>query len=251
MPDTPDSPDIAEWLVSEIFAGRFQPGAFIPRELDLCTRYGLGRTVVRKHLAVLADNGIIARISGHGSRVQPWHEWNILDPTVTQWIARYAGPNQELLREILTFRLSVEPFVAMTAAREANAHDLVAIEEAWQALSDHFKRSEGETDHHLHSEHDVAFHVAIYKATHNVVWSRLSHVLRPSITLLVQESNLSTRSPAESLEQHRCLMEAIRVRDPARAFQAAQTVLSATADALGLEMSEAAATPLTPGFTAG
>ncbi|RKR06780.1 GntR family transcriptional regulator [Kushneria sinocarnis] len=229
------TPHIAEMLIRDILAGHYQPGDFIPRELDLCQRFELSRNVVRRQLSMLVDGGIIERIAGHGSRVLNWQSWNILDPMVTDWIARFAAPNQAILQEILSFRLSVEPFVAMTAAQQATAHDLVAIEEAWNALSGDFHALSDDTPRHLPSDHDVAFHVAIYRATHNVVWSRLSHVLRPSIQLVVVESNTSTRNPGESLESHRRLMDSIRMRQPHQAFEAAREVLHGTAMALGLD----------------
>ncbi|BBI64400.1 hypothetical protein HSBAA_57060 [Vreelandella sulfidaeris] len=70
----------------------------------------------------------------------------------------------------------------------------------------------------LHSECDVAFHEAIFKATHNIVWAQLSHILRPSIFLLVSMSNENAVDPEESLERHRQLMESIRLRRPREAF---------------------------------
>ena len=54
-------------------------------------------------------------------------------------------------------------------------------------------------------DHDVAFHVAIFKATHNIVWKQLSHILKPSIHLLVETSNVSASDPEQSLERHQRL----------------------------------------------
>src|SRR5699024_1800379 len=133
---------------------------------------------------------IIERISGHGSCVREYSEWKILDPQVTDWLTRFAAPNQEIQREILKFRLSVEPYVAMAAAKQATAHDLVAIEEAFHGMGSNFrKKGCSEDERQIHSGHDAAFHVAIFRATHNIVWAQLSHILRPSIYLLISESN--------------------------------------------------------------
>nr|WP_221180069.1 FCD domain-containing protein [Salinisphaera japonica] len=220
-------------MASAILSGRYQPGDFIAKEMDICQTSGLSRTVVRRHLAQLVDVGMIERISGYGSRVCEVSEWHILDPVVTRWLSLYAAPNEEIQREILSFRLSVEPQVAMIAARHATARDLLAIEEAVDGMARHMQGSAASTGR-LHSESDVAFHVAIYRATHNIVWSQLSHILRPSIHLLVDESNSSAPDPAESLERHRLLMEAIRLRRPDDAFHAAEAVLQGTRRALGL-----------------
>ncbi|WP_106477616.1 FadR/GntR family transcriptional regulator [Phytohalomonas tamaricis] len=227
--------NVAEILIKDIFSGLYQPGDFIPKELEICERFSLSRSVVRRHLSQLVDGGIIERISGYGSKVREYSEWNILDPVVTEWMTRFAAPNQEIQREVLAFRLTVEPFVAMTAASKATAHDLVAIEEAFHGMGQNLRHSESSEERHIHTDFDVAFHVAIFKATHNIVWAQLSHVLRPSIHLLIAESNITATDPEQSLERHRTLMEAIRMRQPQKAFHAAQAVLEGTALALGLD----------------
>ncbi|GAB2795690.1 FadR/GntR family transcriptional regulator [Halomonas shantousis] len=235
---TPRRPSVAEALAETIFSGHYQPGDFVPKEIDLCEQFALNRSAVRSDLRQLVDAGIIERISGHGSKVRDYTEWNILDPQVTAWMTRYAAPNPKVQREILAFRLDVEPYVAMTAAKRATARDLVAIEEAFEGMGQYLNADSGEA-RRLHSDYDVAFHEAIFRATHNIVWAQLSHILRPSISLLVSISNVSeTDDPAESLERHRRLMESIRARQPRDAFRAAQSVLAGTAKALGLESPE-------------
>ncbi|GHB05779.1 transcriptional regulator [Modicisalibacter luteus] len=242
---TASRPSVAEALAEAIFSGHYQPGDFVPKELALCEQFAINRSAVRSDLRQLVDVGIIERISGHGSKVREHAEWNILDPLVTEWMTRYASPNPQLQREILAFRLDVEPYVAMTAAQRATAKDLVAIEEAFEGMGQHLRTPQTSDDPNakarLHSDFDVAFHVAIFKATHNIVWAQLSHILRPSIYLLVSMSNVSeSDDPAESLERHRCLMESIRARQPREAFLAAQHVLGGTARALGIEPGESA-----------
>lgn len=226
--------NLTDRLVSDIFSGRYQPGDFIPKEMEICADFGLSRTVVRRHLAQLVDGGIIERISGHGSRVREYSEWRILDPVVTEWMTRFAAPNEEIQREVLSFRLSVEPHVAHLAAQQATARDLVAIEEAFNGMAQGMPNGASDKPQRLHSDSDVAFHVAIFRATHNIVWAQLSHILRPSIHLLVYESNVVADDPEESLERHRKLMEAIRMRQPDNAFEAASAVLAGTSRALGL-----------------
>lgn len=233
--DKPARPRVVDYLAEAIFSGRYQPGDFVPKEIDLCEQFAINRSAVRSDLRQLVDVGIIARISGHGSKVRDYEDWNILDPSVTEWMARYAAPNPRIHREILAFRLDVEPYVAMTAAKRAKARDLVAIEEALEGMGRSLHRESTEAERRLHSDYDVAFHVAIFKATHNIVWAQLSHILRPSIHLLVEMSNDSTVDPEASFERHRQVMEAIRARQPREAFKAAQAVLQGTATALGIE----------------
>ncbi|NNC22749.1 FadR family transcriptional regulator [Salinisphaera sp. USBA-960] len=247
MTDSIDSepPNPTEALIRDIFAGNYQPGDFIPKEMAICERFGLSRTVVRRHLGELVDGNIIERISGYGSRVRAYADWNILDPTVTDWMTRFAAPNQEIQREILTFRLAAEPFVAMTAARHATAHDLVAMEQAFDGMGQNFRYSEVAEERRIHSDSDVAFHEAIFKATHNIVWAQLSHILRPSIYLVISESNVTTSQPQTSLDRHYEVMDAIRMRQPERAAEATRAVLQGTREALGFDHADA---PVTTGL---
>ncbi|BES69035.1 FadR/GntR family transcriptional regulator [Marinobacter nanhaiticus D15-8W] len=239
-PKAAQRPSVADFLAEAIFSGRYQPGDFVPKEIDLCEQLGINRPAVRSDLRQLVDVGIIERISGHGSKVRDYDNWHILDPLVTEWMTRYAAPNPKVLHEILAFRLDVEPYVAMVAARNAKARDLVAIEEAYEGMGQNMHNANTPEERRLHSDYDIAFHEAIFKATHNIVWAQLSHILRPSIYLLVSLSNVQANDPDDSLERHRQVMERIRARDPEGAFLAAQAVLEGTADALHIEMPETA-----------
>ncbi|GEN24643.1 GntR family transcriptional regulator [Halomonas cupida] len=234
-PTSRTRPDIADALAEAIFSGEHAPGEFLPREVDLCEAFEVSRSTVRSALQVLVAAGMITRISGQGSRVQPLDKWHLLDPRVSHWLARFAHPNPVIQREIFAFRVAVEPFVARLAAENATAVDLLAIETAWQgmikALEHDDLRFEGKT----HDEYDVEFHEAIFNASHNLVWAQISHVLKPAIALLVERSNQSADRLQDSMDRHRRVMEAIRLRQPAEAAQAALAVLERTGQDLGLE----------------
>lgn len=61
---------LAELLEPEIASGRWQAGARMPSEPDLCARYGLSRTTVRQTLSRLEQRGLIDRRRGLGTFVQ-------------------------------------------------------------------------------------------------------------------------------------------------------------------------------------
>lgn len=81
----------------------------------------------------------------------------------------------------------------------------------------------------------MAFLEAIFSATHNLLWAQISHVFKPAIALLVETSNHSADELQDSMERHRQLMEAIRLRRPEEAEQAALRVLERTGLDLGIE----------------
>ncbi|MBB3189856.1 FadR/GntR family transcriptional regulator [Halomonas cerina] len=228
-------PDIADVLAEAIFSGEYSPGDFVPKELDLCERFGVSRSTVRSALQVLVAAGLLTRISGQGSRVRPLQEWHLLDPRVSAWMARFAHPNPVIQREIFTFRVAVEPFVARLAAEHATAADLLAIETAYEGMIRAIEHDDLCWCGRSHDEYDVAFHEAIFAASHNLVWAQISHVLKPAIALLVERSNHSADELHDSMERHRRVMEAIRLRQPEQAAQAALAVLDRTGRDLGLE----------------
>ncbi|MCW4151503.1 FadR family transcriptional regulator [Halomonas sp. 18H] len=228
------SPEIADFLAEAIFAGEYQPGDFVPRELDLCDHFAVSRSTVRSALQTLVAAGLLVRISGQGSRVRPLQEWHLLDPRVSGWMARFAQPNPRIQREIFAFRVAVEPYVARLAAENATAADLLAIESAYQGMIKALQQSDLHWQGVSHDDYDVAFHEAIFAASHNLVWAQISHVLKPAIALLVERSNHSADELHDSMERHRRVMEAIRLRQPDQAGAAALAVLERTGRDLGL-----------------
>lgn len=227
--------DIAEYLAEAIFSGRYGPGDFVPKELDLCELFGVSRSTVRSGLQILVGTGLLKRISGQGTRVRELPEWHLLDPRVSAWMARFAQPNPRIQREIFAFRVAVEPFVARLAAEHATAADLVEIEEAYSGMVNALEQDDLRWKGYSHDEYDVAFHEAVFAASHNLVWAQISHVLKPAIALLVEKSNHSADELNDSMERHRRVMEAIRLRQPEQAAEAALAVLDRTGRDLGLE----------------
>lgn len=228
---------VAARLASDLFSGVYQPGDLLPTELKLVETFGVSRASVRSGLQTLVALGIVRRQSGLGSVVTEYRDWNVLDPAVTSWMSEYANPNPEFLREIYEFRRSTEPFIAALAAQRATARDLVAIEESFFGMEGAVPDAGGSRDRvdmRAFTMADVGFHAAIYRATHNLVWAQLSHILQPAIQLVISKSNDTADELRDSLGRHRHLMECIRLRQPEAAFEAAARVIARTGFDLGL-----------------
>jgi len=236
-------------LASDVFSGLYQPGDLIPKEIDLVEAFGVSRASVRSGLQTLSSLGIVRRQRGQGTVVADYPDWNILDATVTGWMIEYANPNPGFLREIYEFRRSTEPFIASVAARRATARDLVGIEEAFLAMEQSVETAPKGgrlPDIQKFSDADVEFHAAIYRATHNLIWAQLAHILRPAILLVVSTSNSSADELRDSLGRHRQVMESIRLRQPDDAYNATLRVMDRTGFDLGLGGSADDEIPLLP-----
>lgn len=238
---------VAERLAADLFSGRYLPGSLLPKETELCEAFGMSRPSVRSGLQLLVSLGIVRRVSGHGTVVEEFREWNMLDPVVTRWMAQYAAPNPQFIAEIFEFRHATEPFISAVAARKATARDLLAMEEAFNGMErtvDAGGTQVADDSGMSFSDYDVEFHAAIYRATHNLVWAQLAHILRPSIMLVVRTSNDTAEELRDSLERHRHLMECIRLRRPEDAFEAARHVMARTAFDLDLQAAGEADDPM-------
>jgi len=221
---------VANELARRVFSGRYGPGTMLPGEVDLVDELQVSRVSVRSGLQTLATLGIIRRQAGQGTVVEEFREWNLLDPKVSAWMVDFADPNFQFLKEVFEFRYLIEPTVSAIAAVRATARDLAAIEDAYHEM----ERGQNANEPAAFTAGDIAFHAGIYRATHNLVWSQMSHILKPAITLVIRKSNTTAAELGDSLSRHHQVYEAIRQRQPERAFDAARLVLDRTGYDLGL-----------------
>jgi len=226
---------VAELLAKRVFSGRYLPGHMLPKETELVKELSVSRASVRSGLQTLESLGIIERQVAQGTVVKAFRDWNILDYRVSQWMADYAEPNPDFVRHIFEFRYAIEPYISAMAASRATARDVASIEDAFLAME---KALHEQTDVEF-SQADIAFHEEIYKATHNLIWAQMAHILQPAIRLVIDQSNSTADELSDSLERHRRVLECIRMRQPAEAYDAAIRVLDRTAVDLGLSPSDA------------
>lgn len=60
---------VAETLAEEITNGQFEPGAQLPPEPELSTRFGINRHTLRRAISVLSDMGLVTVEHGRGTFV--------------------------------------------------------------------------------------------------------------------------------------------------------------------------------------
>ncbi|MGO2241893.1 MAG: FadR/GntR family transcriptional regulator [Halomonas sp.] len=222
---------LARLLAQALLAGRWQPGDAFPRELDIARHFAVSRNQVRNALATLTSAGLLERTAGRGTLVRQMGDWHLLDPLMSKWMTGLVNIDPQLVRAIYAFRYSAEPMVAGLAAQAALPEDLERLESAFAGM----EKTAASTDlRGQHAEYDVAFHDATYRATHNLVWRQMGHLLRPSIMALVWGSQGRTGTLDDSLSRHRQVLEAIRNRDISAAESAAREVLRRTAIDLGI-----------------
>ena len=92
------------------------------------------------------------------------------------------------------------------AAKNAKASDVAVIEEAYERM----KVANPQTLQA--SQADVDFHIAVFKASHNMLWIKFGQVLSFTLLQLFKSSALQEKY-IEGLPMHKKILQAIRLRD--------------------------------------
>ena len=181
------------------------PGEFLPSEPVMGDEFGISRAVVREALRVLAARGLVAVHHGVGTIVREPHDWNVLDPGVTD--AFPESPQfAALVDEMLEARRAVEVQAAALAARHAVPEHKRRIDEALAAIP-----STIGGDPTLFNQRDIELHTAILEATENRFLHRALSPLFPLLRTVIRLSTLGSESDpvAYAAEAHGEIVDAI------------------------------------------
>ena len=116
------------------------------------------------------------------------------------------------MRSLLEARRVVEPAAAAMAAERATAADLARIEAALLGM---IRNLPGDLD--ACCKADLAFHREILAASHNLVFAQLAGTIGAALEASFRISTELSRSYERTIEAHREVLEAIRLRDRAAA----------------------------------
>ncbi len=183
-------PKAADVIVSairrKIVIERLPAGAVLPSESELTDMYGLSRGSVREGLRLLEQDGLIEIKRGPGGGIRA------RQPNISN--AGYAASlrmsmMETTARELISFRLQVEPYAAELAATNATAEqrkDLVRIAAA---------------DPHL-SGGNADFHVVLAAMTCNGVLQLTMEMLNSAIEMQVKVEESSEEDISSAQRAH-------------------------------------------------
>lgn len=202
--------EVAQRIVDHIRLGDLKPGDCIPPEIKLAQMMGVSRSSVREALSALKLSGLIASRPGYGNYICELPE---AGSTETLMRLNELVEEQENPFEILEARECVEPKIAYFAAERANETDLEKID----ALINKMASSDC-TDEELLSL-DSEFHIALAMASHSDIllgivkylFERMSNSSWPDFK---QKNLYSKNRKSLSVEEHKEIYEAIRMREP-------------------------------------
>lgn len=182
--------EVAEQLRQRIFGRQLEPGAWID-ELKLCAEMGISRTPLREALKVLAVEGLVTMKVRRGAYVTEMSERDV--------------------REAYQLLALLESDAAARVAESASEAELAEL----KALHEQLEREAGQRDAFFAS--NERFHLRLLEIEANRWRQQIVTDLRRVMKLNRHHSLFKQGRLAESLAEHRALMQALGQRDGATA----------------------------------
>jgi len=182
--------DVADQLREQIFSRRLEPGSWID-EMKLAAELGISRTPLREALKVLAVEGLVTMKVRRGA-----------------FVAEMSRDDLSQVYHLLGLLESDAAAQVAVRADEAQRAEL-------QALHDRLERQVRQRDAFFAT--NEAFHLALLQIAGNRWAQQMVLDLRKVMKLNRHHSLFKQGRLAESLAEHRALMQAIDDRDAPRA----------------------------------
>lgn len=206
---------LVDTIGGTIVRGEYASKSF-PTEAVLAEQHGTSRSITREAVKMLTAKGLLGARPRVGIFVQPEENWNLFDIDVLRWMMEQ-NLSRALLRQFNELRMTVEPQAAAFAARRATPRQVTAIR---AGLQDMQAAAQGEGDM---LSADLAFHVAILRASGNPFLSQFRHLIDIALRTSIRVTNRQAGGRV-SLPDHEKVYEAIATGNAAAA-QAAMAKL--------------------------
>jgi len=215
---------VAHRLQQLIVAESLVPGDKLPGERELAARLGVSRTVVREAIRVLADRGLLKVKQGCGTYVCDLSAKDAAAPLGLLLKMRKCPDTAEHLTEV---RRTIEVDIAGYAAERATQEDIAALEE-------HLALMQTQTDDpDAYAEHDLAFHMALAKATRNPYYDLLIQALAALLSETIQLTMIAPEATTAGTRHHNRLLAAIKTHSADEARQAMRDHLTTSSALMG------------------
>lgn len=199
-------------IKNDIASGRLKKGEKIPSEPELMDIYQVGRSTVREAIKTLAISGILRVQQGSGTFVTA----KVKDETLNQRLRRAD------FEEVNTVRALLEKEIVKLACLNRNTQDL----DLMQSLLLKRKAAIEDNDEKKCTDMDIAFHIAIAKASGNSIltdmYQNFTKVIRDFFAKR-EDRNITHFSVSQHL--HEALARAIANKDEAAARNLTQNIL--------------------------
>lgn len=193
-------------LREHVAAAELKAGDRLPSERELADRLGVSRASIKQAIVVLEVQGLVEIRHGGGTYLRG-------DSLSTEPIAALVERRRRL-PDVLDAREALEGKLAELAAARRTEEDLAEIDAALEAMR---RQVEAGT---LGEDGDRRFHAAVTAAAHSGLLAEFMHEIAEQIAESRHESLQQPERPAQSLDQHIKIAEAIRAQNPGAAVAA-------------------------------
>ncbi|WP_077959962.1 FadR/GntR family transcriptional regulator [Ensifer adhaerens] len=193
-----------------------KPGDRLPAERELMTALAVGRSTIREVIRHFQALGVVEARKGSGTYLLR----TISGATVHMPLTLDTAHLRDVLLMTLEVRRGIEVEANMVAARRRTDEDLEVIE---------IKLNEMERVHiakGTSGPEDLAFHLAIYDATHNPLFRQLLEQMREAFERFWDHPFDRTDFARRSFPFHRTLFNAIAAQDPDTAREETLKILA-------------------------
>ena len=173
---------------------------------------------------MLAAKGLLGARPKQGTFVRPEDGWNLFDTDVLRWLLERRR-SLTLLRHFNELRIAVEPQAAALAAVAADDEQREAITAGLERM----RTAEDGMDDGLDA--DIAFHVAILRASNNPFFVQFRSVVGTALRTSIRFTNRLTGRSA-SIADHAAVHDAILARDVDGARATMTTLISKVLDVI-------------------
>lgn len=212
---------LVEQLLGYIESAKLKPGDLLPAERDLAERLGVSRATLAQALVALEVLGVID--VQHGTGAVLLHRSSVAS------VIKGLREHRSRLPDIVEARSTLEVKLASLAAERRTDDDLNAIDQALKTMQAEIEDGDRGT------RGDELFHQAVTEAAHSPVMAQLMAFIGEMILETRLESLAQPGRPAQSLESHRIIAEAIRAQEIGAAAQAMERHIKLVSDVALLE----------------
>jgi DNA-binding FadR family transcriptional regulator len=191
-------------LGRSIVVGDYDDKPF-PTEAALSKLHGVSRSVTREAVKMLTAKGLVSARPRQGTRIEPSTAWNLFDPEILRW-SLDRKLSVDLLCQFTELRIAIEPAAAALAAVHASSDDLDSVR------AGHARMHAAERGDDDPLDADIAFHLAILRASGNPFFVRFEEVVATALTASIRLTNRIQGRTAD-LNAHRAVLSAIEARD--------------------------------------
>jgi DNA-binding FadR family transcriptional regulator len=215
---------VMDGLVTGIVEEKY--GAILPPQDVLSKEFDVSRTVMREALSMLLARDMLDVRPKIGTRIRPMSDWRMIDEDVVNWRFR-AKPDPLFLRDVIEFRMLIEPRASAQAAARGSAVDIAAIREAFEAFR---VIKPGEPGY---QEADELFHTRIVVASGNQFFKQMAAIIRGALSTVNPIVTDKEGMWETAVDSHRRVVEAIERHDPKEAEIASLSMIDYTAEEVG------------------